>query len=527
MADLIAATAASAAPRRVLAVALPRFSTDRLRRRSLTPLSPDRPLVLVSTTAGRQVITAVDDIAASLGLAPGQSLGDARARVPEVQARDADPAADRRALDDLADWAGRYTPWAAAEPEITDGGAGLLLDLTGTAHLFGGEAAVIADARRRLARLGYQGRMAVASSPGAAWALARFDERAAPGLVLASGEERAAVLALPVAALRIGAAAAELQHFGLQRVADIAERPRAPVAERFGALVVRRLEQILGAPEPIQPRRPVPRHRTRLTLPEPVATAEQIAALVDRLLAALVTQLGHAGVGARKLELEVFRVDGAVRRLSIGTHRASRDIAHLARLFRRDLDKLDPGHGVDVVALSAPEVEPLAPEQLPLGTAPMPAAAPLPLLDRLTQRLGRHRVGRLVARESHVPERAQRLAPIDAEATPVASSPAHPRVASSSAHPRPVRLLPRPEPIEAMALLPDEPPRWFRWRGVRLAVARADGPERIAPEWWRGDANTRDYYRVEDEQGHRYWLYRDGLYGQTPDPRWYLHGLFA
>jgi protein ImuB len=488
-----------------------------LRRRSLTPLSPDRPLVLVAADGGRHVLVAVDQLAADLGLHPGQSLADARALVPEVQHRDADPAGDRRGLDDLADWAGRYTPWAAADADVAGGAAGLMLDITGSAHLFGGEAAVIADARRRLARLGYQARVALASSPGAAWALARFDRRADVGVALSGAAEQAAVAALPVAALRIGTVATDLQHFGLAHIGDLVDQPRGPLAERFGALLLKRLDQALGAAEPINPRRPVPRHRTRLSLAEPISAPEQIATVLDRLLTALLVQLGHAGVGARKLELEVFRVDGAVRRLSIGTHRASRDQGHLARLFRRDLDKLDLGLGVEVAALAAPEVEPLAPEQLPLGTAPMPAAAPLPLLDRLTQRLGAHRVGRLAPRESHIPERAQRLLPFDA-ATPAARMPQQPR---------PIRLLARPEPVEALALVPDEPPRWFRWRGVRHTVARADGPERIAPEWWRGDSRTRDYYRVEDDAGQRYWLYRDGLYGQQPDPRWYLHGLFA
>jgi protein ImuB len=535
----------------------------------------------VVASAGRLVIDGGDAAAAALGLHPGMPLADARALEPGLAVRDADPVADRRALEDLADWCGRYTPWVALEAAPAQGAGGLWLDVTGAAHLFGGEAALLTDLNARLAGFGYTARAALADTPGAAWALARFEVRAAAGLVLPPGGAAAALRELPVAGLRLASATVDdLQRFGLGRIGSLYDIARAPLAARFGDQVARRLDQALGRlREPISPRRPVPERRARRLFAEPISTEAAITRAVRALLAELCAGLERQGSGARRLELAIFRLDGAVRRLPIGTHRAVRAPEHLFRLLAEHLDKLDYTVGVEVMTLAATATEPMAAVQMSFGTrvappspsplrgegrgegAPRgkspanhlhftggrppppgssPGAGPLPggereagpdiapLLDRLTNRLGRAAVTRPVARASHLPERAQILLPL-LEAAPPA--PAEPAESFRSKAARPPRLLVRPEPIEAVALVPDDPPRQFRWRGRTHQVRRAEGPERIAPEWWRRDGAPRDYYRIEDSEGGRYWVYRDGLYdapqASGAEPRWYLHGLFA
>jgi protein ImuB len=509
----------------------------------------------VVTAADRLLIDAVDATAAAAGLQPGMPLADARALEPGLIVRDAEPAADARALDDLADWCGRYTPWVAPERDIVQGAGGIWLDVTGCTHLFGGEAALLDGLIARLAGFGYTARGALAETPGAAWALARFAPgalsrfatRAAPAIVLPPGEARAALADLPVAGLRLAPATLDdLERFGLRRIGLLYDVARGPLVARFGGLLARRLDQALGSlREPISPRRPVPEQRVRRGFAEPIATLEAATAAVRALLAELCADLARQSRGVRRLELAVWRLDGAVRRLPIGTHRATAAADHLFRLLAEHLDKLDVTLGIEVMTLAATATEPLAPTQMTLPAAPAlpanhlhfagdtPPSAPLaPLLDRLTNRLGPKRVLRPVARPSHVPERAQSLLPLLEVGSGGAPTP-EPAGAFKSKTARPPRLLARPEPIEATALLPDDPPRQFSWRGRTHRVRRAEGPERIAPEWWRSDAATRDYYRVEDTDGKRFWVYRDGLYGAPPEspepaePRWYLHGLFA
>jgi len=510
---------------------------------SSTARSPDlqAPVVTTVALAGRLVVEAVDATAAGRGLQPGMPLADARALEPELVVRPADPVADRRVLDDLADWCGRYTPWVATEPALAHGAGGLWLDVTGAAHLFGGEAALLGDLLARVAGFGYAARAALADTPGAAWALARCDARAADGLVLPRGGAADALRDLPIAGLRLPPETLDdLRRFGLGRIGNLYAIARGPLVARFGAGVARRLDQALGRlREPISPRRPVPEQRARRSFAEPIATDAAIKQALRSLLAELCAGLERQGRGARRLELAVYRLDGAVRRLPIGTHRAVRAPDHLFRLLAEHLDKLDITVGIEVMTLSAPATEPMAPVQMALPEPRAPvnslyrAGAPdrntelAPLLDRLTNRLGRASVVRPVAQPSHLPERAQSLLPL--LETPPAPPP-EPTETFRSKAARPARLLVRPEPIEAVALVPDDPPRQFRWRGRTHQVRRAEGPERIAPEWWRRDGATRDYYRIEDDAGARFWVYRDGLY-DTPTPgtppRWYLHGLFA
>ena len=460
-------------------------------------------------------LTALDRVAVGWGLFPGMTLTDARALVPELKAADADPAADAEALAQLADWCGCYTPWTA-----TDGDDGVILDITGCAHLFGGEAALLRDLRQRVERLGFGTRVAAADTPAAAWAWSHYGEGGAIPMKAA----RDCLGPLPVAALRLSPEIpAGLDRLGLRHIADLADLPRAPLTARFGPLLVARLDQAFGRKtEPISPRHSPSPWRSRLAFAEAVSRREDLDEATDRLIASLCAQLEQAQRGARRLDLVLFRVDGTVQRLSIGTSRPVRISSHLTRLFAERLGEVDPGFGIEVMALEARSTEPLAGRQLGLLRGEDAEESGLAeLVDRLRNRLGPKSVMQFAPIDSYIPERATTL-------RPALSKPSKDMAAWPARPPRPLRLLPYPEPVEVTAEVPDGPPILFRWRRVGYRVAHADGPERIAPEWWRDESGrTRDYYRVEATDGRRFWLYRDGLFGETAAPRWYLHGLFG
>ncbi len=501
---------------RVLSLFLPRWPID---RRRLAGARPDRPFILVANLAGRRIVTAANAAATNEGIAPGRNLADARALYPDLQLAEADFVGDAAALATLARWCNRFSPFAS--PCGTDG---IALEITGCAHLFGDEAGLAAQAVERLGRQGIECRAAIADSLGAAWAVARFAGAAVA--VVPRGGARQKLADLPVAALRLdGEIAALLTRLGLRRIGDLYAMPRAALAKRCGESVALRLDEALGlAPEPLSPLQPAKLRWSRRSFAEPIGTAEDIAAATRELIASLCRRLAEEGVGARQLTLALYRVDGRIEEAAIGTAQPSRDTRHLWRLFEERLPALDPGLGVEDMVLTAALAEKLAPAQLgfhdrgKLG-ASRGAADLAALVDRLVNRLGAQAVARPVLHESHIPERAVRFLPaFDKAATAGAWHPEKPR---------PVRLLPRPEPVEVMALLPDEPPFQFRWRRLAHRVRRADGPERIEGEWWRERAAPRDYYRVEDEEGRRFWLYRAGLYRPDVTPRWFLHGLFG
>jgi protein ImuB len=580
--------------RRVVSLWLPRWSTDRLHRRrreeaarGAGPRAPARarPLVTLLVTGGRVMVAAVDAAAAACGILPGMALADARALQPDLEVRPADPAGDQAALARLADWCMRYTPWVAL-----DGADGLWLDVTGCAHLFGGEPALLADLANRFERFGYELRLGLADTPGAASALARFSGRAA--VAIPAGGQRAALAALPVAALRLApAVATELDRLGLKRVGDLYPLPRAALARRFGLEPGRRLDQALGRiDEPLSPREAPNPHEVRLAFAEPIGAAESIAAALDRLLVALCRHLAAEQLGARRLMLAVYRVDGSLERMAIGTSRANREPAALKRLFLPHLERIDPGFGIETMTLAAPLVQAASDLQLVLSEShaePAPPRAPAPAQDRSMSRdlpppaatdplpplraptpgadrrpppAERGGIGLLVAdlvdqlvndreparlyrpapRESHLPERAVARAPALAE----------PALPWGEPPPRPVRLLARPEPVAVDPAGPAALPAVFFWRARPHRLRRIEGPERIAPEWWSpeggsagGGAGPRDYFRVEDMEGRRFWLYREPADARAPagrafdrraseshadaPARWYLHGLFA
>jgi protein ImuB len=503
--------------RRVVSLWLPTWPTDRLRKQNAAP--PDGPLVTTMHDGRRRVIAAVDAAAAQSGLYPGMPVAQGQALVPELAVLEARPQDDAAALTRLAGWCLRYAPLAAAVPPD-----GVWIDVTGSTHLHGGETRLLRDLVSRLLAQGLGARAGVADTPGAAHAVARFGAREIT-VVPTDGQE-AALARLPISGLRLPDETLDgLRLMGIEQIGALAAMPRAPLVRRFGALVTTRLDQAFGhMPEAIEPSFPPELIQSRLTFVEPLLTAEAFATVIDRLTRTVCSDMERSGGGARRLDLVFERVDGTTRAIRIGTARASRDARHLGRLLRERLERIDPGLGVEAMRLVVPRLEPLVPVQAAARLTASDTEDPdiAPLIDRLANRLGPDRVYRVAPVDSDVPERSVRHARAE-EGKTLRGWPAD--------LPRPVRLLDPPQPVEAMALLPDHPPMAFTWRRVRHRVRRADGPERIAGEWWKRNGETRsvrDYFRVEDEEGHRYWLFRrgDGENGFSGDMRWFLHGLF-
>ena len=508
--------------RRYLSVWLKRLSTDRIERRS--SISDETPLIIVEPVKSALRICALNDAAAALGLKMEMPLADARAMHPSLQVENADPQSDRALLEAVADWCDRYTPLVGLDPPD-----GLILDVSGCAHLFGGERLLSDDILARLARQGLPAEIGLADTVGCAWAAARYGETP----LVPKGATRDVMLPLPLAALRLDDKIIyALAQAGLKRIADVIDRPRAPLAARFGEEFLRRLDRALGREdESIKPRLPLPSYVAERRFPDPIARKEDVLGTIEQLARELGHLLERREEGARLLQVALFRTDGKVYRLEAGTGEPLRGPGRITRLFVERLatagDECDPGFGYDMVRLSALVCERLDPAQS--GLAGQDHQIELAhLIDRLSTRFGSRRLTRLIPRDTHIPEHAVAALPAQAARGVFVADP----IAQDSRAPvRPVRLFACPEAIEAVAEVPDGPPVRFRWRHVLHEVAAVEGPERIAMEWWRdaeGHALTRDYFRVESKQGARAWLYREGLYErETGSPRWFLHGLFA
>jgi protein ImuB len=447
----------------------------------------------------------------------------AQALVPGLIVRDAEPPADAKALDRLAIWAlQRYAPVAAADPPD-----GLVIDMTGAAHLHGGEDAMLEEIVARLAASSIAARAAIADSWGAAHALARTSAR--PTLVVPAGDSTKTLLDLPIAALRLPKTMVEdLSVLGFARIGELAAKPRAPLTLRFGPALCRRLDQVMGSlSEPIDPVRPPDLIEVRRVFAEPIGAAETIARYTGKLTGQLCEVLEAKGLGARRLDLLIYRVDNRIEAIRIGTSLPVHDGTHLTRLLCDKIETIDPGFGIDMMRLAATLAEPLAPKQTISALAKEPEADVSGLIDTLANRVGEQHLYRLAPVASDVPERSiQKIAPTAPKTGETWPDlwPYH--------WPRPARLLPRPELIETLALLPDHPPVSFTWHGIRHRVTCADGPERVFGEWWKQDAElstVRDYFRVEDEAGERFWIYRsgDGEDTTTGSHRWFLHGIFG
>jgi protein ImuB len=510
---------------RALSLWLRRLSTDRIARSR--DEAPARPLVVAGRRGNADVLTAVDETAERLGLHVGLALAQARAMHPALDVVPEDAEADAQLLDRIADWCLRYTPLIAC-----DAPDGLMLDISGCAHLYGGEDALVADLSARLDAAGFSFSIAIAGTIGAAWAAAHFGK---PGNYR-NGEEQALIAPLPLAALRISAETiASLARVGFKRIGDIIGLPRAPLAARFGVDLLRQLDRALGLEhEPHTPRLPVASYLAEQRFPEPIAREEDVLAVTERLAGRLKLALERRGDGARRIELTLFRTDSAVRRIAAGTSRPLRDPLEIRALFVERLtalaDALDPGFGFDMARLSVLVAEPCPPQQLGIG-GEQDTAEIGRLVDRLSARLGARRVSRHVVLDSHIPEFAAAAMPAQAVSGDSGWADFRRYRAEADLAPRPLRLLAQPEPIEVVAEVPEGPPLRFRWRRALHEVTAAEGPERIEGAWWSEHGHARDYFRVEDKTGLRFWLFRAGLYRDfapgAAAPSWFLHGTFA
>ncbi|MDI1267156.1 MAG: DNA polymerase Y family protein [bacterium] len=492
------------------------------------------PTVVVAKDHNAILIHALDELAVRSGLSIGLPLANARAICPELTVFDADEVADRKTLDDIADWCDRFTPLVALDPPY-----GLYLDITGCAHLFGGERALLQIVTNALTRRGFAVSAAIAPTA----ICARTLTRQGSGKIVADGEEAAAVAPLPISRLGAGdAITGGLRRAGLKTIGDVASRARHEITARFGARFTALLEQALGQGDaPISPRKPLPDYIVEKRFPEPVATDTVIAMNLSALARMLVTAMDRQGKGARRLEASFFRTDGAVRTIAVDAGRPVTKADMIDRLFRERLealnDPLDPGFGFDLIRLSASRTEIVVQQQRDLDANIHDNDELSALIDRIAARIGGKRVVVHLPEDTHIPERAV-IAVSAQHNLAVAAQAAWPERIESEPPLRPLRLFERPEPINVpFATVPDGPPHQFTWRRVTHAVARVEGPERIAMEWWKqnGDGPTRDYFRIEDEAGLRFWIFRDGLYegepadeeGEPQPPRWFVHGLFA
>ena len=548
--------------RRILSIWFPRLGAERLIRRD--PLLAEAPLVVVRDTGQTQVVASLSQLASEAGLHVGQPLRDAHAMCATLLTRQQNPHAEAAFLGVLHRWAGKFSPWVAHEAPDA-----LIIDLTGCAHLFGGETALIAQVQDDCADLGLSVRMGIADTLGAAWALARFggmtpgshrsgdaiDQEAratrsragkrrhwerggmAPvamasqaevGQIAAPGKTHGALASLPVAALRLESEVVQdLARLGLRRIGDLTGQPRAGLARRFGRGLVLRLDQALGsAPEPVNPAAPPDHFAVRLNLPDPIGLKEDVSAALDRLLPRLCQTLEAKGQGVRSLRLEAWRSDGSMQWVTVGLARPSFDPDRVLPLLRMKLDDLDAGHGTDMLRLQAVQHEPVHARTV---TGHMDAGRKVQarlekssslddLIARLGARVGLDAITRRHPAESHLPEKsAQVLA----------------AAWSQRADHWPERLQPRPlvlfQPEPVMAEEAPRIPATFRWRGRNFTCARALGPERITPEWWLDDPDwrngPRDYWQVDTEQGERLWLYF--AHGGLKTGGWFCHGSFA
>jgi protein ImuB len=503
--------------------------------RSGRALADDRPLATYTKEAGAFQLTGVDARASALGLKLAMSLADARAIQPKLEAVEAEPEEDARALDNIAAWCERFTPIVVLDPP-----EGLFLDIGGCAHLFGGEAALQQQIVTRLRAQGFGVCAAIAVTPGAAWALARYRRKPAKQSLREqlqaslTADDPAQILApLPIEALRLDeAAAALLRRFGLKTVGQLFSAPRSSFTARAGEHAMLRLDQALGrAPEALTPRRPAPMVYALRRFLEPIFTADAVLEVTQALCIDAAEKLELRGAGVLRAELLLFGVDGRDRVIPVSMSRPQRDVKMLRRLFREKLnvvgENLDAEFGFEAARLDVVRIAPMGEKERALVSMEEAAAGAekiSEIVDILSSRLGAKRVLRPQLHEEHAPERAagwRSALGKEKKKAPEKKPPA------DSVMRRPVRLYAPAQAIEVMASVPDGPPIRFRWRRVTREVVRSEGPERIAGDWLKREM-TRDYYRVEDKQGRRYWLYREGLYGESDEhPRWYVHGLFA
>lgn len=473
----------------------------------------DIPFAVSSTVRGKKIVSAANVLAESHGIYTGMAVADAKAVVPRLQVLDDIPGLSLKLLTGMAEWCIRFTPVAAIdEPD------GILLDVTGCAHLWGDEKKYLTDIYKRFQNFGYDVRIAIADTIGTAWAIARFGRGP---VIVKSGEQMNALLSLPGAALRIEPFTAErLNKLGLHTIRSFIHMPRPSLRRRFGMQILQRIDQALGyAEEWITPVQPAEPFHERLPCMDPILTAKGIEIALEHLLNAMCNRLKQEEKGLRAAVLKCYRLDGKIEKIEIGTNRPSANAQHLFKLFENKTGSIEPALGIELFTLDAPRIEdlPVAQEKLWDVTDILNDSELSELLDRIEGKIGTDHIHRYVPAEHYWPERSFKLSSSLNEKTATAWK----------GRQRPLQILHTPQPIEVTAPVPDYPPMMFRYKGKLHKIVKADGPERIEQEWWLQEGRHRDYYSVEDEEGKRYWLFRSGHYDTAKSYQWFIHGFFA
>lgn len=480
------------------------------------PELKDVPFVFAAPDHGRNMITAVSPLAAVQGVQVGMMAADAKAICPGLEVMDDKPGRAAKLLKGLGEWCIRYSPIVMIDDFSLDG---LFLDVSGCAHLWGGEQEYLKEIVSRLKGKGYTVRVAVADTPGAAWAISRFGTLTP---LIPTGAHTEALLALPPEALRLDEITLmKLRKLGFYQIRSFIGMPRSVLRRRFGEDFLTRLGQALGTIDQIlQPIQvPIP-FQERLSCLEPIKTRNGIETAITKLLNNLCLRLKNEGKGLRMAVLTCYRIDGKIVQIGIGTNAATHSVGHLLKLFQLKIEQIRPALGIELFVLEAPKVDEVTPGQEALwnGKRGLNDQSVVELLDRVAGKVGAGVIHRYIPATHYWPERS------------IKGSLAISQKAETdwrTDKPRPTELLKQPEAIEVMALIPDHPPRFFIYKGKKHAVVKADGPERIEREWWLDEGEHRDYYQVEDEQGQRYWLFRSGHYGTEQKYKWFIHGFFA
>jgi protein ImuB len=478
------------------------------------PALRDIPFVLSAPDHGRMIITATNELALAQGVEAGMVVADARAIIPSLQVLDDQPGLHYKLLKAIAEWCIRYTNIVSVDPPD-----GIIMDVTGCTHLWGGEMQYIKDINLRLKNRGYQVRATMADTIGAAWAIAHYGGISP---IVESGRQMDAILSLPPSALRLEYNVIDRLHkLGLHQVRNFISMPRSALQRRFGKDLILKLDQALGhKEEPIIPVQPIEPWRERLPCLEPIVTATGIEIALQRLLEMICLRLQHEGLGIRKASFTGFRVDGKLEKIEIGTHRATHNATHLYKLFEDKISTIEPGMGIELFMIEVLKSEKNSPRQEKLWNYSFGLEDPglIELMDRLANRFGNSSIRRFLPAEHYLPEKSYKSSEslIESSTTDWMID-----------RPRPLQLLANPQRIEVTALIPDYPPMLFRYLGKLHKIKKADGPERIEQEWWIQEGPHRDYYAVEDEEGQRYWLFRSGHYREDGTPQWFIHGFFA
>ena len=497
--------------KRFVSIWFPHLATDWFCLRK--PELKNIPFVLSAPSHGRTIITAANSLAQKKGIIPEMALADARAILPSLKYFDDKPQLEPQLLQRIAEWCIRFTPFAAPDPL-----GGIILDASGCSHLWGGDEAYIMDIKNRLMKRGYVARAAMADTIGAAWAIARFGK-----LIVVEKEKQLQELELlPPEALRISEDTVERLHkLGLHQIRDLLSIPQSALRRRFGSGIVLRLKQLLGSEEEfIQPIYAPEPYQERLPCPEPIVRIEGIEIALQRLLLQLCTRLQKEGKGLRAAFFRGYRVDNKTTGIQINTSSPSHNVDHLFHLFKMKLSTIEPDLGIELFLLEATIVEDYIPKQDGFWKENngLNDQRITELIDRMSVRFGANVIHRYLPDEHHWPERSFKKANSFVE---------QPLTEWKITNPRPLHLLSPPERIEVAAPIPDYPPMLFRYKEKVHNIIKADGPERIEQEWWIQEGEHRDYFAVEDEEGCRYWLFREGHYDEQGNVRWWLHGIFA